>query len=931
MNTQIQAVILWVLLVFTCTSLWASHNLAGQITCKYIGVNKYELLLTTYTDPSGGTDRCSATFEIWNSAGVQITKIVDVPRENGLPYTGCSIPNSHTGVTVYQAVKENLYRTTYSFPGPGYYTIRYFDPYRRADISNIDNPGAVTFYLETKLFIINPLAGGNNNTPILLNRPLDEACIGKIWTHNPGGFDPDGDSLVYNLMPSLQYDSDNGPFTPIPVPGYAFPDAAAFGNSSMDINPHTGVITWVTPQQIGVYNVAFKVSEYRNGVLLGHVIRDMVIIVKPCNNNPPVIESLADTCVHVNDTLRFSVKAWDPDSTDSVYLALNNANIGNNGPFAVQNPATLSFTNPFGATQLPVSVYSDTIKGEVEWLPICDNIRKVPYQVDFYAHDNFSYIGKPGLAMLSANKAVSIHVIPPPPLNLVATRGNQVVTLSWNPSLCSNTLGYKVYRKIGSATFVQDTICCDMSPSQAGFQLLTYISGWANTQFQDSLLDIPNLFGQSICYVVTAMYGKEALKPDIESCATLTACVAFKSDSLFITNASVLESDAQTGKIWLTWSKPDSIDALFTPPYHYVLYRANNNQFPAIKVYQSTSLDDTTFTDTGLNTQIRAYNYRVELVDAFDNSVIMPGSKKISSSIFLQITADIGVIDLNWQLSVAWQNVNFEIYRKENLGTYSLIATIPANNNSNYHFQDTGLDPNIRYCYYIRSTGSHNIPGIKPLLINDSNEACAYPRSDNPPCNPIVEITGNCYDFTHQIHITKQNTSCDDLTGFVTLNYGTTISGPFVPVLTIPYQFVNDTTFSINYALNQSYYAGCYTLTATNVYGVSSAMTAPFCVDYCPEFALPNTFTPNSDGYHEEFIPMLRRSILIQEVEIFDRWGVLLHHDKSSDIYTIWNGRIDANGKDAPFGIYYYVIHYAEQKLAGNVPKIAKGWVFLAR
>ena len=46
-------------------------------------------------------------------------------------------------------------------------------------------------------------------------------------------------------------------------------------------------------------------TEYRNGVPLGHVLRDMVIIVKSCPNNPPVIETITDTCVTAIDTLHF--------------------------------------------------------------------------------------------------------------------------------------------------------------------------------------------------------------------------------------------------------------------------------------------------------------------------------------------------------------------------------------------------------------------------------------------------------------------------------------------------------------------------------------------------------------------------------------------------------------------------------------------------
>lgn len=922
--------------LFTCI-LWffllpilsyASHNLAGQITTTYKGTNKYELLLTTYTDPAPAqVDRCFAALEIWNASGVKIAEIADIPRENGVLEPTCTVANAHLGVPIYQTVKENIYRSNYTFPGPGKYLIRYFDPTRRADVKNITNPGDINFYIETELFITNPLVG-TNSSPVLLNRPLDEACVGKIWTHNPGGYDPDGDSLVYQLVPSQQYDSDNGPFSPIPATGYLFPDNPTFGNSSLSIDSHTGVMTWITPQSIGVYNIAYTVTEYRNGVPLGHVLRDMVIIVKSCPNNPPVIETITDTCVSANDTLLFQFLTYDPDSIDSVYLALNNANIGNNGPFAVINPAVITLSNPV-ASGLPVGIYSDTIKGNVEWITICDNIRKNPYQVDFYAHDNYLYYGSPGNSMLSAHKALSIKVIPPPLTTLTATKAPNQITLNWAASACNNAVGYRIYRKLGNSNFTQDTICCDMSPSESGFQLIHYQEGWANTSYQDSLEGITDLFADAICYVVTAMFGS-AITPNVESCATNTACVALEADTLYLTQASVLQTNATTGEIAIEWSKPDRIDAFYTAPFVYKLYRGNNNQYPVAEI-ATQNIDDTTFTDSNLNTEIRGYNYRVEVYDVLGTLVYTGGKgENISSSIYLTVTNGQGFMDIDWKAYPSWVNTQFELYRSENAGAYSLVATIPAAGATHYTYQDTGLNPDIRYCYYVKSIGSHNEAGIKSPIFNDSNTDCAFPRNDAPPCNPLVNVSGNCYDYKHTITISKQNDNCDDFVATLSLLYAVDFDGPYVPIANLPYNFTNDTTFVLDYSTSPQYFAGCYSVTSTNIYGVTSELMQPICVDYCPDLQLPNVFSPNGDNENDFFSPISVRSIILKNIHIYDRWGALVHKN-DTDIERLWNGKIDRNNKDAAVGVYYYIIEYEEQKLAGNEAKIAKGWILLLR
>jgi len=913
------------------TQLWASHNLAGQLTCRYIALNKYEITLTTYTDPAPmGVDRCYADIEIWNNSGVKLTTISSIPRSNGSNDVNCSVPNAHLGVPIYQTVKKNIYITNFTFPGSGLFLIRYFDPTRRSDIININNPGDVNFYVETTLFISNPLEG-NNNTPILLNDPLDEACAGKVWTHNPGGFDLDGDSLVYKLTESRQYDPNNNINLPQAAAGYQFPDNSTFGSSSLTMDPTTGLITWNTPQQIGNYNIAYIVYEYRNGVLLGNVLRDMVIFVKPCNNNPPIIETISDTCVYAGDTLRFKFLVYEKDSLDSVYLALNNANVGANGPFSVANPATLQLTSPV-SNSLPVGLQNpDSIKGEVIWGTLCDNIRYTKYQVDFYAHDNFGYFGAiGGLAMLTANKAVTIRVLPPPPTNLQVAKNSQQIQLSWTASACTNAVGYNIYRKISADTtdYQQDTICCDQSPSEAGFELIHYQTGWGNTTFTDSLQEMNTILGQSLCYVVTALFGPD-YQPNVESCASNDACIKFRNDTLYLTNVSVNATDLSAGQMKVAWSQPDSIDDFFKAPYYYKVYRANNNQFPAIFI-TNKQWNDTVLIDNNLDTKSRGYNYRVEVYDADGRIVFNPANKNISSSIFLTAQSAPAVMNLEWKVFPTWQNQEYQIWRSENTNAPILVATIPATSANTYTYQDMGLTMNSLYCYFIRSVGSYpNIQGILNPLINESNQACAYPRVEVPPCNPNYSIKGDCVNLTHEIKITKITENCDDLIAEITLYFSNSYSGPYVPVKTISTTtFAAETTLTFNYANNPLYFAGCYAVTAKNVYNQTSELSEPQCIDFCPIIELSNVFTPNNDNFNDLFTPVRVRSVLLKEIQIFDRWGNMVH-SSNADIEKLWDGKI--NGKDASEGVYYYYIRYDEQKLSGNVEQYQKGWVMLLR
>ena len=945
------------------SSLWATHNLAGQITAEQVdpnSPNRYRLTLTTYTDPApAGVDRCSADIEIYSVQNgpsgpiyTLVTILEAVPRSNGpiqnpLP-SDCTLPPgvARNGIPVKGSIKENFYVTEFVFPGPGRYQLRYFDLARLEDVKNMDNSKELTFYVESLLFITPPIVG-NNNTPILLNRPLDDACLGKLWTHNPGGFDPDGDSLVYYLSPSLQYDPPNIP--PSPTTNYRYPNDPIFGVGNIfEMDSLTGLVTWEVPADLGIYNFAYVVEEWRDGVLLGYVLRDMAVEVIDCENNPPIIETITDTCVYAGDLLEFGVRAWDPDPVDSLYFQLNNGALGNNGPFSLTtNPASIFgiITDPIpgnqvGFSSLPVSTRNngigqpvDTVIGTVRWLTNCDNIRKSKYQIDFYATDNRNYSlpNVVGNTTLSANKIVIIKVVPPPPTDLIAVKGSRTVSLTWAPTFCSDrVVGYKVYRKVDASDFMQDTICCENTPDQAGFTLIATVNGWTNTSYVDSLKDFTDIFGKEICYVVTATYDDQN-NPDLpilESCATNLACVDIEVDGLYLTNDSVAVTDPVNGSIFVSWSLPE-IDEFYPGPYTYRLYRANNNGFPAIRI-ADLAFQDTTYLDQGLNTVIRGYNYRVEVFDALEQRIPVTENENIGSSVYLVKNPGNNAITLTWSEYVPWANDSYEVYRSENGGPFALVTTVAGTGSSTHSYLDAGLNPNIEYCYFIRSFGSHNVDGVKPLLINDSQVICSFARDEEPPCPPTVEATGDCEARTYTVRIVKPDPACAGDTDWVTLKFAQSESGPYREIIRLPYNsFGSDTTFSITGSQGQDF-AGCYAMTATDTLGNESTIGQPSCIDFCPFLVMANVFSPNGDGINDILRPVEYQDVILKQIDIYDRWGRKMY-ETTTNIEALWDGSISFSSRPAEDGVYYYYLRYEELGISGNTPRELRGWVTLVR
>ena len=111
---------------------------------------------------------------------------------------------------------------------------------------------------------------------------------------------------------------------------YEYPDDV--GGGIMTIDPVSGTLCWDAPLFQGEYNLAIKITEWRNGFYVGSVIQDMQLTVKQCNNDPPIIEDVPDTCVFAGSNVNIPFDATDPNPGDVVTVSATGAifNVGNN-------------------------------------------------------------------------------------------------------------------------------------------------------------------------------------------------------------------------------------------------------------------------------------------------------------------------------------------------------------------------------------------------------------------------------------------------------------------------------------------------------------------------------------------------------------------------------------------------------------------------
>ncbi|RIV17608.1 gliding motility-associated C-terminal domain-containing protein, partial [Fibrisoma montanum] len=246
---------------------YATHVRAGEITTRRLSPNSltYEITLTAYFDEQNGRLASDGQGVVPFCFGDGTTQ--DVSRSVRQPIGfGSSL---------------NIYRVTHTFPGPGTYTIGIQIINRNANTRNLPPASLnISFYVSTTI-VINP-ALQINSTPVMLNPPLDSARVGQRFCHNPAAFDVDGDSLAYRL--SVPKDAPGSPCISRNYPGYQNPtqysrNSESGGPASFSINASTGELCWDAPGEEGQYNFAFIVEEWRNGVLIGEITRDMQIIV----------------------------------------------------------------------------------------------------------------------------------------------------------------------------------------------------------------------------------------------------------------------------------------------------------------------------------------------------------------------------------------------------------------------------------------------------------------------------------------------------------------------------------------------------------------------------------------------------------------------------------------------------------------------------
>ena len=354
-------------LTMTFMSLYssASHLMGGQITARNIGGLTYEVTLTLYRDTLGIPMYTTANVEYFDSLSMPImTRIVLV----GAP------------TAIGNGVEKYAYVDTVTFPYAGEFHAQFSDCCRNAAIMNIGSgAGSGSLYLDNIIY-----ADPSNSSPVFLNDPITVAQDSVPFSYNPSPFDIDGDSLSWVM--DIPLDFVSGSSSGLPFPVYFLPPSDTA--NPFTLNPITGEITF-TPIAIGNFQISVKAIEYRNGVAIGSIRRDMQLIVIPSPNTPIVVSATpniyrvmpnanttsAPTYVNPGQHLQFLFDAFNYDNGPIETTISGTA-------FLAATPAIITSNNPYSSFGFFTNTHT-----VIDWYPTQADVRSTPYNIIFRVAD----------------------------------------------------------------------------------------------------------------------------------------------------------------------------------------------------------------------------------------------------------------------------------------------------------------------------------------------------------------------------------------------------------------------------------------------------------------------------------------------------------------------------------------------------------------
>jgi hypothetical protein len=445
---------LLILMLISVLGLEASHIFGGEIQLSHVQNFEYEIRMNVFIDDLGGLPPPSnLNINVYERESATLISTFNLPAVDNFlippALPGC---NSNT----FYPIRNHVYSDTVLldsgiFNHPGGYLFEWTSCCR-ANLENVTNSSSAGM---TAVTLFPPVVDNSfnqiiNNTPSL-NTPLNDMAYKRLpYSLDFGGFDPDGDSLVFELYTPFD---DGGilPGTPSAVTAPYKDPATQFNNiqwaigynadnqvfgfpgpnpspNRMKVDPATGQIS-VVPEVSGPGYFAYGIvcREYRNGVLIGSVYRDLLLQVSDqtpgiLNTTPPLVSSPslqafatwnADTIVFSGAPVCIQFDITDADSVALINLSVDQNDYAASDMSFLQSSARIGLGDTFNTALCfqPDSFISGISYGEIIAEDLgCYQYRydTLPFWFKFTGYSNAGWGGNKTLPMTSISGSIDL-------------------------------------------------------------------------------------------------------------------------------------------------------------------------------------------------------------------------------------------------------------------------------------------------------------------------------------------------------------------------------------------------------------------------------------------------------------------------------------------------------------------------------------------
>ena len=344
---MVKKIKLFIFCMLMLQSLVASHIVGGGFSYRYLGNNQYQIKLAYYKDcgPSSiGFPPGSLKVGVFEIGTHQLKTVLQlaIDSTNTLDFSQAACVTSPVNCVQQRNYSAILTMPASEYNHPAGYYFVYEQCCRNALAQNVANPQDIgsAYYMEWKPdFAINQ--NFENSSPEFKNYPALLLCAFENYELDFSATEPDGDSLVYTLIDPLKghanansLTNQTGQVDPIPGPydpivwntGYSLAANVLDGNPDIKVDASTGLLS-VNPQKIGVYLAAIQCEEFRKGIKISEIRREMQFAIVQCPNRfAPEITCLSN-CVQQqlqpDESICFDFLVADSNLLDSIQLQVS--------------------------------------------------------------------------------------------------------------------------------------------------------------------------------------------------------------------------------------------------------------------------------------------------------------------------------------------------------------------------------------------------------------------------------------------------------------------------------------------------------------------------------------------------------------------------------------------------------------------------------